>query len=266
MSAAQLPLLFLCLFFTFPILLTAAEPLPKPLERCLAEFVRLEPGRGKFPATLPASPDAEPVALKHPFAISQFEVTQELYEAVMGTNPSRWRGLRNSVERVGYDDALTFCVRLTKRLREAGRLSHDEEIRLPTAVEWEYACRAGTRTKYSFGDETALPTDVPPKASLLDAYAWHTGNAAGNDPAVGILKPNPWGLYDMHGYLREMTLLEGKDAPREAKTCRVWGGSWKDPADDCASGSNREWPRDGLDDAVGFRCVRAKVEVRNEGE
>src|SRR5206468_970100 len=110
---------------------------------------------------------------------------------VMGQNPSRWKGPRNSVEMMSWEDANEFCGKITRKLRKQGLIEKAEVIRLPTESEWEYCCRAGTTTKYSFGDKARKDGDVSPKASILNDYGWHTGNAAGNDPAVGVLKPNP---------------------------------------------------------------------------
>ena len=97
-------------------------------------------------------------------------------------------------------------------------------------------CPRRTTTKYSFGDDVAL----------LNDYGWHTGNAAGNDPPVGAKKPNPWGLYDVHGYLWEF-----------CDNGAVRGGSWKDKADLLTSDSRRDVERDLRDDAIGLRCVLA---------
>lgn len=215
------------------------------------EFVAITPGEDPFPQQLtvgsPQPPKVVTPALK-PFAICKYETTQELYEAVMGANPSRWKGPRNSVEMTSLADAEEFCEQATKQLREAKLIDADQEIRLPSDDEWEYCCRAGTATRYSFGDD----------AKELDAYAWHTGNAAGNDPPVGVKKPNAWGLYDMHGYIAEWT----KRDPNENglnRTAHVRGGSWKSTADDCLSASAAKIPVTTKDDAIGFRCVLAKV-------
>ena len=147
---------------------------------------------------------AHKVTFAYSFSIAKYEVPQNLYEAVMGHNPSKWKGPRNSVEMFSFDDAQVFCKKITMQLRDAKMLMSDEEIRLPTEAEWEYCCRAGTNTAYSFGDSAAKAGDANAKTSLLDEFAWHTGNAAGNDPPVGAKKPNAWGLYDMHGYLWEI--------------------------------------------------------------
>ena len=216
------------------------------------------------------------VALARSFAIARYEAPQNLYEAVMGENPSRWKGPRNSVEMMTFDEAATFCKKLTDLLHEHALLKKDEIIRLPTEAEWEYCCRAGTTTEYSFGNAARQAGDAGQKASILDAYAWHTGNAAGNDPPVGALKPNAWGLYDMHGYLWEFTSdgwsanYEGSPADGSARPIAEEGpgklqvalrsGSWKNPYQDLRSSARKGMSTTAKDDAVGFRCVKSRVE------
>ena len=141
------------------------------------------------------------VTLTKSFTLGKTEVTQGQWQSVMGTEP--WTGQKNvqadkdcPATYVSWGDATEFCKRLTDLERAAGTLKADEEYRLPTEAEWEYACRAGTETAYSFGDDE----------KQLDEYAWFNGNAnAGEQYAhkVGTKKPNPWGLYDMHGNVRE---------------------------------------------------------------
>lgn len=214
-------------------------------------FVKITPGKGKFPKV---GEDAGQLSVE--FSIHKYEMTQEFYALVLGNNPSRWKGPRNSIEMMTWNDANTFCKKLTKRLRELKLIKNDEVIALPTEDEWEYCCKAGTKTKYSFGDSATKESDAGKKASVLDAYAWHTGNAAGNDPPVGALKPNPWGLYDMHGYLWELTSNDWSENKTTDETkCVMRGGSWKDRYDDLTSTSRKAFPKTGKDDAVGFRCV-----------
>jgi len=255
----------------------------KLLKTFVDEFVAITPGTGPFPASFqqggdqPAEKPVHKVTLKQPFAIARYEVPQNLYEAVMGSNPSRWKGPRNSAESMTWDEADEFCRKITERLRTASLIQSDEVIRLPSESEWEYCCRAGTTTAYSFGDAAQAPGDVSPKATLLDAYAWHTGNAAGNDPAVGVLKPNPWGLYDVHGYLweycsdewqphydnaptngatRTSAAAASSDAPAPVRRV-IRGGSWKDDSGWLRSASRRPIGNSSRDDAIGFRCVRS---------
>ena len=137
-------------------------------------------------------PDVDPqdearhlVRITKPLYLSVHEVTQEQYERVMGNNPSFNKAANKPVEQVSWDDAVEFCRKLSVR--------EGAEYRLPTEAEWEYACRAGTTTAYSFGDD----------ASRLGDYAWYIENSGRTTQPVGEKLPNAWGLYDMHGNVRE---------------------------------------------------------------
>lgn len=250
----------------FPVILLStftADPSPAEILKTFRdEFVQITPGMGDFPAEFKMGgkeASAQPVhtvKLK-PFAVAKCEVTQELWEAIMGENPSRWKGRRNSVEMLSHSEAREFCKAVTRKLRESKLIKETEVIRLPTEAEWEYVARAGTTTAYSFGDT----------AADLDAHAWSTENAAGNDPPVGALKPNPWGLYDIHGYLWEWCeddyVAGYEDAPADGSARVVKdsakgvlrGGSWKDPAEKLTSSFRQPAAKDLRDDAVGLRCV-----------
>ena len=247
------------------------------LKLFVEEFVEITPGEGKFPATFRMGGDridnekpAHEVTLKHKFAMAKYEVPQNLWEAVTGSNPSKWKGPRNSVEMFSWKEAREFCDKITEQLRAEKLLAADEVIRLPSEAEWEYCCRAGTQTAYSFGDEATNAGDADKKASRLNEFGWHTGNAAGNDPPVGALKPNPWGLYDMHGYLWEFVEdswhATYADAPTNGlawkevapKQVVVRSGSWKDHYSKLTSSARAAVSIDAKDDAIGLRCVRAK--------
>ena len=263
------------LMVAIPALTVRADERQKLLVVFRAEFVSITPGSDKFPKSFRRGSEAaasegpvREVTVKTPFAIGKYEVPQNLYEHVMGENPSRWKGPRNAVEMMTYSEAEEFCRRVTLELRKAKLIGESQVVRLPTEAEWEYCCRAGTETAYSFGDDAQGEGDEGNKASLLDPYAWHTGNAAGNDPPVGKLKPNPWGLYDMHGYLWEFCSdpwsPDYSDSPVDgtAKTANapktdrvVRGGSWKDRFPHLRSASRQRFAADRRDDAVGFRCV-----------
>ncbi|HUQ72394.1 MAG TPA: formylglycine-generating enzyme family protein [Planctomycetaceae bacterium] len=280
MAVSRCPLwiVLLALAMTPPSCAADTPELDALLKRFVDEFVSITPGKGPYPATFEVGsqdgPDEErpvhTVKLARPFAIGKYEVPQNLYAAVMGQNPSRWKGPRNSAESMSWLNAVQFCEKVTGLLRERKLIAANESIRLPTEAEWEYACRAGTKTKYSFGDETRKADDPPAKNSIIDQYAWFTGNAAGNDPEVGKLAPNPWGLYDMHGYLWEFTadgwegdyrnaLGDGSvHGPTKEKPLIVLrGGSWKESADKLRSSSRKPVRQSLGDDAIGFRCVRA---------
>lgn len=229
------------------------------LRRFVAECVSIRPGQPGF-AEEAVLGEARPrdnerkqrtVTMSAPFRISRYETTQELYAAMMGRNPSRWQGPRNSVEQMTIAQARQFCTKLTLRLQQLKLISDDELVRLPTEDEWEYCCRAGTTTRYSFGADVGAGAGT----ENLDAVAWHTGNAAGNDPAVGVLKANAWGLFDMHGYLWEFVETPQTD---NAESVTIRSGSWRDAHPLLSSASYLTIPVSKTGDHIGFRCVIAQ--------
>jgi len=145
---------------------------------------------GKFMMGSPASEKGRSVdetqhevTITKPYYMGKYEVTQEQWEAVMGNNPSRIKGTKLPVTDVSWEDCQEFIKKLNAK-KEGG-------YRLPTEAEWEYACRAGTTTAYSFGEEIA-PKDANYASSML-----------GKPVVVGSYKSNAFGLYDMHGNVRE---------------------------------------------------------------
>ena len=126
-----------------------------------------------------------------PFWLAKTEVTQAQWEALMGSNPSHFKGGQLPVENVSWGDAMEFCWKLTERERQAGRLPTGTIYTLPTEAQWEYACRAGTTGDY---------------AGEVDAMAWHTKNSGAATHAVGTKQANAWGLHDMHGNVWERCL------------------------------------------------------------
>ncbi len=203
------------------------------------------------------------VVLPVGFWIGRCEVSQTEYEAVMGNNPSHHLGDgRHPVEKVTWQEAVDYCRKRTEREREAGRLPADYAFRLPTEAEWEYACRAGTSTRFSFGDD--------PRNTLAGDYAWFGSNSESATHPVGMKKPNPWGLYDMHGNVWEWCLDRWSSAlPGGAVTNRVAtlegtlrvarGGSWLYEARFCRSANRDCYGMLNRCSDVGFRVVLVRI-------
>lgn len=161
-------------------------------------LVRIEPGTMAMGHDRGRANEApiHKVTLREAFRIGKYEVTQQEYAAVMGKNPSRFRGPRRPVETVSWEQAVEFCRRLTDSDRKAGRIPEGHEYRLPAEAEWEYCCRAGTTTPHYFGKD----------ASKAGEHEWTRDNSGGRTHDVGGKKPNPWGLHDMAGNVREWCL------------------------------------------------------------
>jgi len=140
-----------------------------------------------------------------PFAMGAVPVTQQLYQEVMEleASPGFFQGKRRPIEQVSFFDAVQFCNKLSQRMGLVPCYGIEEECvkwerqangyRLPSEAEWEYACRAGTETAYSFSDDTAQ----------LGEYAWYKNNSEGRTHEVGRKQPNQWGLFDLHGNVWE---------------------------------------------------------------
>lgn len=191
------------------------------------------------------------VTLTQDYYLGAFEVTQAQYQTVIGHNPSYYQGDKvgerdretgrvvkvvdssnHPVDRVSWDDAVEFCRRLSAlpKEKEAGRV-----YRLPTEAEWEYACRGGTETAFSFGADIVLLTD----------YAWCLRNCNNQPNAVGQKKPNPFGLYDMHGnqiewcsdYYAEYPQGKVIDplGPTKGDSRILRGGDWGNRESNCRS-------------------------------
>jgi len=220
-----------------------------------------------------AAPDETPVhkVSISPFWMDRYEVVQEEFRKYELPDPSHFKGARQPLDQINWTDAALYC---NDRSRAEGlKPCYDEKTwecdfaadgyRLPTEAEWEYACRAGSSTRYSFGNSPA---------SLKD-FAWYTQNASATTHPVGRKKPNSWGLYDMHGNVAEWcndryseTYYQqspDKDprGPTEGKERSLRGGAWNSSPESCRSAYRASDPAIDdtclANDAIGFRCVRS---------
>lgn len=193
------------------------------------------------------------VTFARPFYIGTHEVTQGQWRAVMANNPSWHSDLGDDmpVERVSWLDCQEFCRQLSQR---TGRT-----VRLPTEAEWEYACRAGSTTAYSFGDSS----------SDLSRFAWYEENSPRRANPVHSKQPNAWGLYDMHGnvweWCQDTRQPSYEGAPADGRAWVVGdgldlrrvlrGGSWFSDANQCRSAYRLRRPAVMRSAYIGFRVV-----------
>ncbi|HNN95092.1 MAG TPA: formylglycine-generating enzyme family protein [Pseudomonadota bacterium] len=226
------------------------------------------------------------------FAMGKYPVTQGQYTEVMDQNPSHFQEPAEDgesragrpVEQVSWFDAVRFCNRLSERegctlcyrIQEPAEGTGAEPLvewdqaadgyRLPTEAEWEYACRAGTETAYSFGDD----------AAQLGDYAWFAENSAGRTHAVGEKKPNGWGLHDLHGnvwewcwdWYQSYKVTSDKDTlvtlthpigPPSGSWRVLRGGSFGREPGSLRAANRGSYVPEVRDGDLGFRCVRGSV-------
>jgi formylglycine-generating enzyme required for sulfatase activity len=211
-----------------------------------AQFVLISPG-----TFMMGDVNQHEVVISKPFYVQTAEVTQGQWQRIMGDNPSIFRdcGSDCPVENISWSDALQF-------IRKLNQMEKTHKYRLPTEAEWEYACRAGSTAKYSFGGNEAE----------LGDYAWYDINSARRTHPVAKKKPNAWGLYDMYGNVWEWCQDGYDDYPSGKVTDpkglpagqhRVLrGGSWLNNAGILRSSfRGQEYPVVRSHD-IGFRLVR----------
>jgi formylglycine-generating enzyme required for sulfatase activity len=223
------------------------------------------------------------VTVSKPFYLGKYEVTQEQWMAVMGSNPSEYKGRENPVENVSWDDAQEFIFRLNQKEGHA-------RYRLPTEAEWEYAARGGTDAMYFFMEDPEKTDDGPEAKGSVDLnkaiadaivvdkvvrdeivarmadYAWTAEHVSSTHP-VGKKKANPWGLHDVYGNVEEWVQdcyreklpadREGTDyaGPEKGSKRVLRGGSWFDFAWKCRAASRYSLLPNSRRSTVGFRLA-----------
>ena len=228
------------------------------------ELVQLPSGKFMMGSAAPEKEQPEDnerpqheVTISDPFYMSVHEVTQEQYERIVGANPSTFKGKTRPVENVSWADAVEFCKKLSSKTGKS--------VSLPTEAQWEYGCRANSNSRFSFGD----------KNEMLIRYGWYgNGLGAGDDKGnsenrthpVGQLRPNDFGLYDMHGNVWEWCAdwyadsyeVAGKPNPTGPNLGRwrvLRGGSWGCSPADCRSALRNHNLPGYRNNFVGFRIV-----------
>ena len=207
------------------------------------------------------------VTLTRGYWLGTYEVTQAQYEAVMGTNPSYFKGADFPVEKVSWYNAMDFCAKLTDIERAAGRLPEGYEYTLPTEAQWEYACRAETTTALNSGKNLSDKNKCPE----MDEVGWYEYNSDSTTHPVGQKMPNAWGLYDMHGNVFEWCLDWYGSYPSSAVTDPkgsssgsyrvIRGGSWNFNAYSCRSAYRFDsTPSDFNRNYFGFRVALSIVQ------
>ncbi len=191
------------------------------------------------------------VKIANAFYIGKFEVTQKQWRDVMGTNPSSFKGDNLPIESVSWNDAQDFIKKLNDK-------EGTNKYRLPSEAEWEYAARAGTTTRYYFGDDE----------SKLGDYEWYNVNSGVETHEVGQKKPNLWGLYDVNGnvweWVQDIYHNSYNGAPTDGSaweeggvSYRVFrGGGWNTPAVYCRPAHRADNAPGTRSSIIGFRLLR----------
>ncbi len=231
------------------------------------ELVNIPSGKFKMgsPNKLYSEAPMHEVTIADEFYFGKYLITQHQWENVMGKNPSYFRiSALHPVDSISCEDATEFCHKLSE---SCGR-----DVRLPSESEWEYACRGGTESEFFFAstepfiDETGISSKI---RQVLQEYAWFDENASAETHAIGLKKPNPWGLHDIVGNVWEWCVdvwhshydgaprdgspwLSGSD--RQPRRC-LRGGAWDMDAFRCRS-TYRSWDwKDMAKSQFGLRIV-----------
>ena len=248
----------------------------------LAENVNLEMIRVKAGTFMMGSPEEElgrnsyeklhKVTLTQDYWLGKFPVTQAQFQAIREYNPSHFCGSKRPVEKVDWDCAREFCVRLNKKFKD--KLPEGYQFDLPTEAQWEYACRAGTTTAYFWGNscngtEANCDGNYPCGTTAKGPYLEQTTD-------VGTYEPNDWGFYDMHGNVWEWCRDWYRDwhgsydgvaidpvGPSSGSYRVFRGGNWHGSARDCRSARRSYSSPDYRDYNLGFRL--ALVPVQGKG-
>ena len=228
------------------------------------EFVWLPAGEFQMGSTgMYAYEDEQPltrVRISRGYWLGKYEVTQAEWEAVMGSNPSKFDecGPNCPVEQVSWEDVQEF-------IRELNAAVGEERYRLPTEAEWEYAARAGTSEDTHSGNLTDLYGRDP----VLEGIAWYRRNSGGRTQPVGRKAPNPWGLYDMLGNVQEWVQdwygdhLQGGTVtdprgPESGSVRMLRGGSWHFHSKCCRVSHRYIGPSGTRSGDLGFRLLRTE--------
>jgi formylglycine-generating enzyme required for sulfatase activity len=214
---------------------------------------------GEISIWVPYAEEQRVVRVTQGFWMAKYPVTQEVYQSIMGQNPSSAESPAEALEEhlpvnnVSWLDAVSFCKALTTLSRNNHTLPQNSEYRLPTEVEWEYACRAGSTSCYYFGDD--------PNELLM--HGWFKSNSQKRIHPVGMKAPNPWGLHDLYGNVREWvgnsfvnTLLNDSDQD-EFRISR--GGGYMKTASECKSASRSTNSLHHRFRNLGFRLALAQL-------
>jgi formylglycine-generating enzyme required for sulfatase activity len=191
------------------------------------------------------------VTIATAFYLGKYAVTQAQWLTVMRTNPAHFKGDdKLPMETISWEACNQFCLKLSSLI--------DQQARLPSEAEWEYACRAGSSAAYSFGDSE----------EQLHLHGWYRDNADGRSHPVGSKNPNAWGLYDMHGgideYCQDLWHPDYEGAPSngsawinngEMSRRVLRGGSWYDLAEHCGSAHRNYYEATEPSEDHGFRVV-----------
>jgi len=188
------------------------------------------------------------VVISRPFYMGIHEVTQGQYEAVMGDNPSKFIDAAKPVESVSWEEAVEFCRKLSRKTHQS--------VALPTEAQWEYACRAGSKMRFGFGDDDRQ----------LSGFARYGQGAEAGTVAVGAKKPSAWGLYDMHGNVWEWcadwyassyvnAATQDPAGPLSGQWRVLRGGSWVNTWEGCRCAARNKSAPDVRYNGLGFRVV-----------